>query len=208
MKNLSLILNGILIIAVGILYYLHFHDCRIPEPQSATIEVIEPSKMQLPATLQNKTILYINADTLNKKYVFVQQLQKETEARQARLEASYETKAKAFQNDYTDYQQKIQAGTVTVDQAKVIEENLQKKKQEIDMMEGQLQTLMQDAQKKNLQVQKEVFSFLKEFSKTKNINYVFTYSENTPGLVFANDSLDITREVLKGLNAKYNSNKK
>jgi len=207
-KNLSLILNGVLIIAVGILFYLHFHDCRNPEPQTANTEVIEPSKIQLPAALQNKTILYINADTLNKKYVFVQQLQKETEAKQARLEASYETKAKSFQEDYTDYQQKIQAGTVTVDQAKVIEENLQKKKQEIDMMEGQLQTLMQDAQKKNLQVQKEVFSFLKEFSKTKNINYVFTYSESTPGLVFANDSLDITNEVLKGLNAKYNSNKK
>jgi outer membrane protein len=207
-KNLSIILNGVLIIAVAVLYYLHFKDCRTPEAEGAVTEVIDPSKIQLPPDLQNKSILYINADSLNKKYVFVQQLQKETEAKQKRLESTYESRARAFQDEYTSYQEKIQAGTVTVDQAKVIEEGLQRKKQEIDMMEGQLQSLMEEAQKKNLQVQKEVFAFLKEFSKTKNINYVFTYSENTPGLVFANDSLDITDEVLNGLNAKYNSNKK
>lgn len=204
MKNLSLILNVILIIAVGVLYYLHFNSSK-PEAEAAAVD---PASIQLPSGIRDQSVLYVNADSLNANYEFVKTLQKEAQTKQASLENRYETKAQKFQQEYMSYQEKLQAGTVNMDQAKAIEESLQKQKNELDMMQEQVQNLIAESQKKNLQVQKEVFAFLKEFSRNKNISYVLTYSENVPGLIYANDSLDITKEVVAGLNSRYNNPKK
>ncbi len=44
-------------------------------------------------------------------------------------------------------------------------------------------------------------TFLKKYNKAINYSYVLAYGKESP-VLFANDSLDITNVVLKGLNAE------
>ena len=59
----------------------------------------------------------------------------------------------------------------------------------IDMIEGQL-------------------GFLKGFAKEKGYKMVLTYSKANPTVLFADESLDVTKEVVTGLNEAYAKDKK
>jgi outer membrane protein len=45
-------------------------------------------------------------------------------------------------------------------------------------------------------------------AKEKGYKMVLTYSKSNPSILFADESLDVTKEVLVGLNAEYKKNKK
>ena len=64
MKNLSLILNGILIIAVAFLYYDEFADSDNPE------EAVNNNEL----SLENLSIAYVNSDTLLTNYNYTRKL--------------------------------------------------------------------------------------------------------------------------------------
>ena len=59
MKNLSLILNAILLVAVGVLYYLHFSTGKSSGASESTTA---------PGDLK---VAYINADTVLKYYEYL-----------------------------------------------------------------------------------------------------------------------------------------
>ncbi|MEO0311436.1 MAG: hypothetical protein RIQ89_1093, partial [Bacteroidota bacterium] len=45
-------------------------------------------------------------------------------------------------------------------------------------------------------------SFLRTFAAQNNFSYVLGY-QKSGGILFANDSLDVTQDVISGLNAAY-----
>ncbi|HWY36048.1 MAG TPA: hypothetical protein VNX68_15495, partial [Nitrosopumilaceae archaeon] len=76
MKNLSLILNAILIVAVAVLFYLYLSlnnklnpDSINTDPKDAKTEttklITDPSK------LKNSKIAYVNVDSINYKYNYI-----------------------------------------------------------------------------------------------------------------------------------------
>jgi len=75
MKNLSVILNAVLIVAVGVLYFLHFSS-RNKEGKISGTQLA--SSMPLP----ERGIVYINSDTLNIKYDMSSEMRKEMEIKQ------------------------------------------------------------------------------------------------------------------------------
>jgi outer membrane protein len=203
-KNISLIFNSVLIVAVAILYYLHFtakagkmSEEHVSKDTAAAIKFI------LPQQLQSTNILYINADSLFDKYEYVKELKREAQSKQANLESRYTEKSQKFQQDYVEYQQKVSSGLINQEQAKAIEEDLMKRKNDIEQMEQQLNKLVEETQKKNALVQREISDFFKEYAKGKNLNYVLAYTSSAGSVLFANDSLDVTRQLVNALNAKY-----
>lgn len=203
-KNVSLILYSVLVVAVAILYYLHFTQKPEMLVEKQTLkDTTTEVKFVLPQQLQSANILYINADTLFEKYEFVKALKKDAQSRQANLESRYAEKSQKFQQDYTEYQQKLSSGLINEDQAKAIEEDLLKRKNDLDQMEQQSNNLIEETQKKNAMVQKEITDFFKEYVKGKNINYVLAYTSSTGSVLFAKDSLDVTAQLLDALNSRY-----
>lgn len=210
MKKASIIINSILFIAVGILYYLHFSTCKssceaTTENDSST--ALKPIVIA-PKEIKASKIVYINSDILNEKYDFVKDLTAAAQAKHQRLQTAYETKAQKFQEDYNDLQQKASQGLLSENQANAAQEDLIKRKEELDKMELQLQSMMEEIQKSNEEVRKNVIDYVKEYNKTGQYNYILTYTDSPGGfLLLANDSLDITREVVDGLNAQYKAKK-
>ena len=93
---------------------------------------------------------------------------------------------------------------MTADQRAKIEENLMRKEQELRAFgENAANKLQEEQVKFNEKLFDKVSDYLKEHTKGKNYKIVMNYTKGT-GILYANDSLDITNEVLEGLNAQYN----
>jgi outer membrane protein len=205
-KNLSVSLNIILILAVAYLYFLHFKGGNKPAAQATNDSVAVHVPVQA-KDIKAAKIVYVNADTLFSKYEYVKDLKREAEGKQMRLEGSYKDKAQKLQSDYAELQQKASSGALSSDQAKLAEQDIMRRKGELDNMERQLGDLASETQQKNAVLQDKVNKFLKEYNKNSNYNYILAYTSAGGNVLLASDSLNITNEVVNGLNEQYKSEK-
>ena len=82
-----------------------------------------------------------------------------------------------------------------------------KRKQELDGMEHQLAELQAEVQRKNLGIQEKMNKFLKEYNKNGTYQFILSYSVNGGNVLLGADSLDITKEIVSGLNEQYKADK-
>lgn len=207
MKNISLALNALLLVAVSYLYYLHFSSSRsnpsLAETSDSTNTVVEIA----PKDVKDYPIVYVNADSLYEKYDYVIALKKDLLSKQKFMENSYQTQVQDFQQKYYQLQQQAQAGQITADQAKIEEEKLAKQKETIDGLEMNLGKLQEEIAKKNQGVQVLIGEFLERYNKDGLYKFVLAYTSTTGGILFADSELDITNDVVGGLNAEYAAQK-
>lgn len=209
-KNLSLALNGVLLVAVAALYYLHFSSkscasCSGDENDSTTVKL---PPVMAPKEIKNSKVVYINSDYLNEKYDFVKDLTADAQGKQRRLEATYQSKAQKLQQDYEDFQQKANAGLLSENQINAAQNDLMKRKEELDNMQLQLDALIDEVAKANEQVRQNVIDYIKEYNKTGQYEYIMTYTDGPGGFILlADDSLDITKDIVEGLNQRYRAQK-
>lgn len=195
MKNLSLVLNVILLIAVGVLYVLHFTG---GEKNEAITEV----RASVGTSSALRQLAYVNSDSLLQNYDYFKDKANELEAKRAKLEAEYTNRAQGLQNEINDFQRNVQ--NMTMAQARAVEENLTQKQQNLIRYQQTLQQeLMNDENLVNNELYDNVANYLEEYGRKNNLQLVLTYTKGS-GVLYANDSLDITQEVIVGLNAEYN----
>lgn len=209
-KNISIIINVVLFIAVAILYYLHFSNSK--NKSSSLLDkdstITKKNIVMSPKEIKAAKIVFVNSDVLNSEYNFVKDLTADAQVKQQRLETAYQSKAQKLQIDYAELQQKASNGLLSENQSIAAQADLKKRKDELDKMEIQMQTLVEEIQRGNEDVRKTVVDYVKEYNKKSNYNYILTHTNGSGGiLLFANDSLDITKEILDGLNAQYKAEK-
>jgi outer membrane protein len=209
-KNFSLILNVILAIAVGVLYYLHFSSfscCTETTDASDSTAAAKPVVMS-PKEIKASKIVYVNLDVLNEKYEYIKDVNSKAKAEQSSLEKQYQSKGQKLQEDYMAFQQKAQSGLLSENQINTEQETFAKRKEELDRLEAKSQEMMERMQEKSDEMNESIKEYLREYNKNSNYNFVMAYSAGplSPVLI-ANDSLDITDEILEGLNAQYKASK-
>jgi outer membrane protein len=188
MKNLSLILNAVLLVAVGVLFYLHF----APKSSMAETESINPSDFK---------IAYINSDSVLKNYEFFKVNIEKLESKGKKLDQDLQNRAQSLQNDITAYQRNY--GSMTIGQAKAVEEDLGKKRQNLELYQRSLeQELMTEQGKMNEDLYKKVTDFLKIYAEQKELQIVLKFNPSSD-LLYGGKSVDITKEVIQGLNEAY-----
>ena len=191
MKNLSLILNGVLFVAVIVLYILHFSSNK-DQIQESTATLVAP----LPVN-----IAYINSDTLLNNYEFSKIAAGELENKKDELQAEYENRARGLQSEIENFQRNAQ--NMTMAQARAVEEDLTKKQQNLMRYQETLtQTLVQEEAKISNELYDKVADYLRDYGISNNYQLVLTYQKGS-GVLYANDSLNITRQIVEGLNQAY-----
>ncbi|PZR33964.1 MAG: outer membrane chaperone Skp [Azospira oryzae] len=189
MKNLSLILNAVLLVAVAVLYYLHFASPKQASYSGGNVAV------------GDLKIAYINSDSVLKHYDYLKVSSEKLEAKKAKLEQELQSRAQSFQNDYSAYQRNV--GSMTIGQAKAVEEDLTKKQQNLRMYQESLsQQLMGEEAKMTQELYSKVTDYLKKYGKETGIQVVLKYDPSSD-VLYAGDSLDISNTVIKGLNEAY-----
>lgn len=215
MKNLSLILNGILAVAVGVLYYFHFNTAS-PSSNTALVTtdslslaesnvVLEDSLMNLmPDSLpKTGTIAFVDFDELTSRYKFYSDGVKALEIEFKRKQDELASRQKKFEEDVTRYQQL--APNMAEDARAAREKQLAQSEKSLyefkDNLEGSLAGKEQEFTKSFM---KKIDGYFKNLSKEKNYDYIFVYSKGGPSyIVFANENLNITNVTVAGLNRQY-----
>jgi outer membrane protein len=189
MKNLSLILNAVLLVAVAVLYYLHFASPKQSSYSGGDVAV------------GDLKIAYINADSVLKNYDYFKISREKLESKGKKLDQDLRNRAQSLQNDYASYQRNL--GSMTIGQAKAVEEDLTKKQQNLRMYQESLsQELMGEEGKMTQELYSKVTDYLKKYGKENGIQLVLKYDPSSD-LLYAGDSLDISKNVIKGLNESY-----
>jgi outer membrane protein len=193
MKNLPLILNIILFILVGILFYLN-----LKKPQAAEQQVILPPASQVAGA----RIAWVNADTLDAKYEWLKQQKEAIQQRLRNAENSLQAKEEALMRDLQDLQERFQTGNMTQAAAEKEQAALMQRGQNLEEEKSRLRKSLSDEQKKAFNdLYSNVEAKLKELSGQIGYDYILSYSRGGQ-ILLANDSLDITKQVLDLLNAK------
>lgn len=210
MKNLSLILNGVLAVAVGILFYQVNSLKHAVNPTDATEEAtdvaIKPTITASSTNLGDAKIAYVNTDSLNEQYDYIADFTKVLRGKKATLEAQMESMTMKFQKEYQEFQQSAQAGIAPQAELQKAQQSLERQQQELANKELQMQNLGLELEEKNMELNKNVKDFLKRFNAGK-FDYILSYSDMVPTILLTNEKLDITKEVLKGLNDEYKATK-
>ena len=189
MKNLSIYLNIVLIIAVVVLYILRWQD--------QSNQNMSPALSSTNAA----TTVYVNGDSLLNNYDYFIDAKKDFEAKTKQVENIIMAKRAVLEKEIGAYQQS--AAGMSTEQRASVEESLMKKQESFKQYSENASANLQEEQAKfNEALFDKVAAYLKEFSKDKKYKIVMNYAKGT-GILFANDSLDITQDVLKGLNKAY-----
>jgi outer membrane protein len=201
MKNTSLIVNVILGTAVAVLYVLHFMSSGMPEDTQAGYQ--ERGEYLPSAT----NIVYVNFDTLLNNYDMFFDLQKKFLEKQQKLEAELTRSSRSYERQVNDFQDKVQKGLVTRSEAQQLEMQLMQVQQELMGQRDEFsQELMEEEQVMNRQLQHSIYDFLEEFNKNHDYHYILSHSFGGP-LLYTDKNLNVTREVLAGLNSSYQQNR-
>lgn len=189
MKKISVLVVGLAMAAWG---------CDKGESKSASNAAGQPAGR----------IVYVNTDTLLKNYDYYKDVVKEFESKSFKLENELAQKAKSFQNEVAFFQQKAQQGGMSQEQLQTTQMQLQQKEQNImayrDKAAGDLSG---EQAKKTDELLNNIQAYLKEYNKDNKYDMVIGYSKGG-GVLYAKEDLDITKQVLEGLNKDYAEKKK
>ena len=196
MKNLSLILNIVLLVAVGVLYYLNFSKNKPATSVSGSAD---------PAMLGELKIAYINSDTVLKYYDYLKVNQAQFAAKRDKFNQDFRNRAEGLQREFAAYQRTV--NTMTLGQVRATEEDLQKKQQNLQLYEQSLtQQLAEEQDKLNRQLYERITNFLKTYSAEKGLQVVLKYDQGSD-VLYGGTALDISQDVIKGLNDTYKAEK-
>ena len=193
MKNISLYLNIVLIIAVTLLYIDRFSNNNENNTENKTKETNSVLA----------EIVYINIDTLMNGYDLYNERKTELIKEQKKLETNLNSKSKSLERKAMEFQQKVEKRLVTNDQAQSMQQQLMQEQQNLLRLKEQMQMqLMEKEQKMNKDIFGSLNEYLTKYNKGGNHKIILsnTYGGN---VLLANENLNITDKILTGLNEEY-----
>ena len=198
MKNLSIALNAILLVLVIVLFVMVNNLKKSVGGDSSNMgngESVGKNKLL--------RIAYVNADSINSNYSLMKDFNAEIQAKEAQFQEEYNIKAKKLQDDYQSYMKKKQSGNISELDDEKAQQKLQGEKNELDGMQQERDQLVKDVQERNFDLQKKIQKFIVDYNKKAKFDYVLTYDNAGGSLLYGNDSLDITKPIVSGLNQQY-----
>jgi outer membrane protein len=154
------------------------------------------------SSLSDGKIAFVNIDTINEKYLYISDIVKQMKARKEKIEAQLQSMMTQFQQDYEAFQQSVQAGIAPPSELEKQKRKLEQQQRDIQNKQLQMDNLAAELQEKNEQLQKDMKEFMNRFNNGR-YDYILSYSEALPNVLFANPKYDITNEVIKALNEEY-----
>ncbi len=189
MKSTSWVVNGVLALAIIVLYVLHF---------SNSSPVIKASA----AAGAGTKVAYFEIDSIQNNYEFFKEVKSSLQLKDMENAKQLTALKNAFAAKYQDLQKNGQSFT----QAEVAsrQQELAQLEKNYTNKEQQLSQEMQEESFKRLQeVKKKIELFLEKYNKGKTFSYIF--SSNSDLMYYKDTAYDITSDIVRGLNGEYKS---
>ncbi len=200
MKKANLIINIVLIIAVAALFVLHF--------TGAGTSAQGPAAGSESVTAVKGDIVYINLDTLVNQYDMYNDLRSELQGKLTAIENDINKQGRALENDIKSFQEKMQKGLLTRSQAESMNNDLAQRDQDLRNLTQQKQMEMAEEESVMLnKVMDAITTYVTEYNKQKQYSLILTTTAATTTVINGDTGLNITQEILNGLNAEYIRNR-
>jgi len=185
---------AVLLAALVVLYVLHF---TAPKPEVFIPKVIvdEPGSGE---------IVFVNLDVINAEYSLVTILTGDIQAEMAKQEAIFANKEKAFERKYNQFQENMSAGILTQVQMEHAQQQLMQEYQQLEADKERIFDNLQARQAAALvQIYDSLQAAVKRINLQRNASFVLTYQNQSPFLLVADPTKDITDYVLFELNRSF-----
>ena len=202
MKNISVVLCSLMLPAL-----IAVSACNSNTKSAVPSNAIVAS----PAAGGSGKIAYVNIDTLEAKYELLKTKREEFKSRQEQMENELQRSYDQMQSDAQEVQKKAQANTLTQSEYEEAQKRLGQMQQSLETRKQALtDQLLKEQSDFNQDLQTRLHAFLAEYNKTKHYDYILSYAASGSSILFVNTELDITKDVVDGMNAssKNDANKK
>jgi len=196
MKNASLVLNIVLLVAVAVLFYLHFSSNKKSETvKGATVTTNSGSVPK-----GDFRIAYFEMDSINNGFVLVKDVREELSKEEERINTRLTQMQKTYNDRLMQFQTRGQS--MSSEESEKANREIVQMQQRFSTEKQQMEQEMQNKSIRKMQeVKTKVEDYLKEYNKSRGYTYILAYE---PGFMFYRDSTyDITADLVKGLNERH-----
>jgi outer membrane protein len=199
MKNINYLINGVLAVAVIILFIMQFAEEKAPKEVNPSFVIEENLSPSLP-------VAYVNMDSLLQNYNYYKELNEIIMRKEENARANVNQQGNQLQSEIQDFERKINNNAfLTRERAEQEQQRLLKKRQELEALDNRLtQDLMAEHQRLMEQLRDSLSAQLKIFNIGKSYQIIFSNISND-NILLANDVYDITNELIIYLNKAYSS---
>ena len=186
MKRMNYLINGFAALA----FLFLFSQCAGKADNAAA-----PAASGNANATSGLKIAYVEVDTLLSQYNFCKDLNADM--------ISKEENSRMVLNQ-KEFQKKYESNAfISPERAQQEYARLGKLEQDLQALQNKLATEMASENAKNSQILRDsINAFLKEYNKTKGYNLIIS-NTSFDNLLYADSTLNITKEIVDGLNARY-----
>ncbi|GAB2473100.1 hypothetical protein GCM10011375_26770 [Hymenobacter qilianensis] len=216
-NSLLLAINAVLVVAVAVLFYLHFAQKPASVPavaKTAAITTAADSAGTAPedttdaagpasvaAALEPVKIGYVESSKLLDGYKGMQVARRNFEAKAKGWEQQNKTLITNFQSAVQKYQ--TQAASLTPEQRAATEQQLQQQEQKVGQEQQKLQRqAAEEEAKMSQQVLTRVNKLIEQYGKENGYQFILI-AQPGGSIAYSRKDLDVTAPVLKRLNTEY-----
>ena len=196
MKNLSLVLNIVLLAAVAFLYAKVFSSSS-----KETIVTKTTIKENIGDTSIKAGIAFVELDSLNEKINYIKDRRKELEAEQKAIENEWQNGYRGLENRKNEFLKR--GKSITQQEAEQFQGELMQQQQQIDgKKQNSTQNLSEKSYKLMDDIQKKLKDFLNDYNRNKKYQYILTTGTGLDYMLYKDSTFNITDDVIKGMNQK------
>jgi len=149
-------------------------------------------------------IVYVQIDSLIIQYDMFNDLRSAFESKAQSVQDDLSKKGRKLESDGKSFENQINKGLLTRSTAEQQQKSLLKRQEDLQSLANQRQRELQEEEYVlNNTVMDAIKSFLIEYNKTHNYSMIITTSGSTNVVIVGNPAIDITKDVMEGLNEEY-----
>lgn len=195
-SKILIICNAVLLLGLIGIYIIHFTGMGTKSKVNA--DATEPLIKE-----GGLTVAYVNTDTLLAKYQYAIDMEQELLAYKDQQEAYGRQQMEKFQNDYQDYLKNGANMTLSQQQAK--EAELKQRAEKMSTLEQELSAKILERQmSENTKLLNAIFAYVREYNAAnQQFDIILRKTFNDSPTLYLNPAMDITDEIVIGLNEEY-----
>ena len=195
MKNTSLILSIVSLVAVVVFGILFLTKDGSKSEASVEGEAVEAAA--------KGDIVYIDLDRILMEYDMANDLRSVVQTKIENIQAEINRRGQKLQNEVNSFQEKLDKGLMTRSVAEVQSQKLQQQELDFNNYAAQKDQEINEEQLVMMnQLGDAIQTFLAKYNEEKQYAMILTNSGGAPVIV-ADEALNITDDVLAGLNEEY-----
>lgn len=199
MKKNQIIVDAVLAVGIIALFVLHF----VGQPCCKHHQAVEAQVEE-----GNLPIAFVNLDSVLVNYTLAQEITEKLMKKQEDARLKLNTKVRTFQNEYADFQRKLENNAfLSRERAESEANRLQRKQEELQALEAQLtEDIMRENQELNMRLADSLTACIEDFNKDGRFHLILS-NQGRDNVLTSVEGYDVTDAIITSLNNRYAAKK-